>query len=100
MSLSRRPYDLLAVVRPTRQRHVNIAGSAQTKKDVQLFLFARNLLYLHVFVASAAQPPASHRADATKTCKRCTAFFVCAEPAIFTCLCRVGPMTCWRFWGR
>src|SRR6266403_1207453 len=32
--------------------------------------------------------------------RRCTAFFVCAEPAIFTCLCHVGPAACWRLCGR
>src|SRR5713101_1992232 len=31
---------------------------------------------------------------------KCAPFFVCAEPAIFTCLCHVGPVACWRLCGR
>jgi hypothetical protein len=30
------------------------------------------------------------------TPENATGFFVCGEPAIFTCLCHVGPVTCWR----
>src|SRR5882762_7860506 len=32
--------------------------------------------------------------------RKCGPFFVCAEPAIFTCLCHVGPVGCGRLCSR
>src|SRR5712691_888959 len=52
------------------------------------------------FLFSSLQAPAATSLQTSCNTGKCASFFVYAEPAIFTCLCHVGPVACWRLCGR